>query len=98
MDRITLRVLLAGALTTVAFLPGHPDPEYRLGRGGFPVDLPAVPLRCTAVLIYGILLPVLPVIFVNGASLLLSAFILFRKIRDMLARQRRRLAAGQHRP
>jgi len=96
MDMATVIGSLAGALTTIAFIPQ----VIRTWKTRSARDISLVTyllFSCGVLLwlIYGILLQAMPVILANGVTLLLSASILALKIRDMLLQQQRLRAADQ---
>lgn len=98
MTLIDLIGAIAGALTTLAFIPQ----VVKTWRSGSAEDISLVMflLFTTGVvlwLIYGIALNALPIIIANSITLLLAMTILMLKIRYMVS-QRRRLAETDSRP
>ena len=82
MDAPTLLGLIAGSLTTLAFVP-QVLKTWRT-KSGNDISLGMFLLFSTGVLlwlIYGILIDALPVILANGLTLLLSVAILLLKLR-----------------
>lgn len=82
MDAPTLLGLIAGSLTTLAFVP-QVLKTWRT-KSGNDISLGMFLLFSTGVLlwlIYGILIDALPVILANGLTLLLSLAILLLKLR-----------------
>ena len=82
MDWITLLGLLAGALTTIAFLPQ----VLKTWRTKSTEDISAVMfitfcLGLLLWLIYGLLINSLPIIFANALTLIFSSIILYFKFR-----------------
>ena len=82
MDWITLLGLLAGALTTIAFLPQ----VLKTWRTKSTEDISAVMFItfCLGLflwLIYGLLINSLPIIFANALTLIFSSIILYFKFR-----------------
>jgi MtN3 and saliva related transmembrane protein len=82
MDMITLIGLLAGALTTIAFLPQLT--KTWKSKSAKDISLGMFLTFCTGVLlwlIYGILINALPVILANTVTLILSGAILALKLK-----------------
>ena len=82
MDWITLLGLLAGALTTIAFLPQ----VLKTWRTKSTEDISAIMFItfCLGLflwLIYGLLINSLPIIFANALTLIFSSIILYFKFR-----------------
>lgn len=82
MDWITLLGLLAGALTTIAFLPQ----VLKTWRTKSTEDISAIMfitfcLGLLLWLIYGLLINSLPIIFANALTLIFSSIILYFKFR-----------------
>jgi len=87
---------LAGILTTIAFIP-QVAKTWRTRSAG-DISLWMFLLFSSGVLlwlIYGMLLRAMPIIIANAFTLTLSASILVLKVRDMILRRRRKLAADQ---
>ncbi len=88
MDIVNITGSLAGALTTIAFIPQ----VVRTWKTRSAQDISLfmfLLFSCGVLLwlIYGILLHALPIILANGITLVLSTSILAMKVRDMLTRQ-----------
>jgi MtN3 and saliva related transmembrane protein len=82
MNPITIIGLLAGTLTTIAFLP-QLIKTLKL-KETKDLSLWMYIILCTGVflwLVYGLLIKDLPIIAANGISLVLASIILFYKIR-----------------
>ena len=82
MDTMTMIGLLAGALTTIAFIP-QLTKTWR-SRSAKDISLGMFLIFCTGVLlwlIYGILMGALPIILANTVTLILSTAILVLKIK-----------------
>ncbi len=82
MDLITILGLVAGALTTIAFLPQM----FQIWRTKSATDVSYIMLIIFMSglflwLIYGIILGALPVILANGVSLFFNLIILWLKIK-----------------
>ncbi|MBE9231509.1 MAG: SemiSWEET transporter [Cuspidothrix sp.] len=82
MDLITILGLVAGALTTIAFLPQM----FQIWRTKSAKDVSYIMLIIFMSglflwLIYGIILGALPVILANGVSLFFNLIILWLKIK-----------------
>jgi MtN3 and saliva related transmembrane protein len=82
MDFITILGLVAGALTTIAFLPQM----FQIWRTKSARDVSYVMLIVFMIglflwLIYGIILGALPVILANGVTLFFNLIILWLKIK-----------------
>lgn len=85
----------AGILTTIAFIP-QVSKTWRTGSAQ-DISLLMFLLFSTGValwLTYGLLLHSLPIIIANAITLALSCSILVLKLRDIVRRRRRELAAG----
>jgi MtN3 and saliva related transmembrane protein len=96
MDIVNITGSLAGALTTIAFIPQ----VVRTWKTRSAQDISLfmfLLFSCGVLLwlIYGILLHALPIILANGITLVLSTSILAMKVRDMLTRQRRPRSTDQ---
>jgi MtN3 and saliva related transmembrane protein len=82
MDKITLLGLIAGTLTTAAFLPQLI--KVWKSRSTRDISLPMYVVFCTGILlwlIFGVCTGSLPVIAANAATLLIAITILVLKIR-----------------
>ena len=82
MDVITLSGLVAGTLTTIAFLP-QLTMTWK-SKSAKDVSLGMFLIFCSGValwLIYGILIDALPIILTNTATLILSGAILMLKLK-----------------
>jgi len=82
MDAITIIGLVAGTLTTIAFLP-QLTMTWR-SKSAKDVSLGMFLIFCSGVflwLIYGILIDALPIILTNTATLILSGAILMLKLK-----------------
>ncbi len=82
MDNITFLGLVAGALTTAAFLPQLV--KAWKSRSTKDISLLMYVVTCTGIslwLIYGLCIGSLPVILANAATLLIAMAILILKIR-----------------
>jgi MtN3 and saliva related transmembrane protein len=82
MDVITLIGLVAGTLTTIAFLP-QLTMTWK-SKSAKDVSLGMFLIFCSGValwLIYGILIDALPIILTNTATLILSGAILMLKLK-----------------
>lgn len=82
MDTMTMIGLLAGALTTIAFIP-QLTKTWR-SRSAKDISLGMFLIFCTGVLlwlIYGILMGALPIILANTVTLILSTAILVLKLK-----------------
>jgi MtN3 and saliva related transmembrane protein len=82
MDVITIVGLVAGTLTTIAFLP-QLTMTWR-SKSAKDVSLGMFLIFCSGVflwLIYGILIDALPIILTNTATLILSGAILMLKLK-----------------
>jgi len=82
MDMITIIGLVAGTLTTIAFLP-QLTMTWR-SKSAKDVSLGMFLIFCSGValwLIYGILIDALPIILTNTATLILSGAILMLKLK-----------------
>jgi len=93
MDITTITGLLAGSLTTLAFVP-QVLRTWKT-RSARDISLATYLMFSCGVLlwlVYGFMLHALPVILANGITLLLSGTILVLKIHDLLATQRRQAA------
>lgn len=96
MDMTNLIGMLAGGLTTIAFIP-QVAITWKTGSAR-DISLFTYLLFSSGLLLwllYGIQLHALPIILSNGITLLLSISILALKIRDMLVNRRRLRAADQ---
>jgi MtN3 and saliva related transmembrane protein len=82
MDTITMIGLLAGTLTTIAFLP-QLTKTWR-SKSAKDISLGMFLIFCSGVflwLIYGILIDALPIILANTVTLILSSAILILKLK-----------------
>lgn len=82
MDSITIIGLVAGTLTTIAFLP-QLTMTWK-SKSAKDVSLGMFLIFCSGValwLIYGILIDALPIILTNTATLILSGAILMLKLK-----------------
>ncbi|HKN87735.1 MAG TPA: SemiSWEET transporter [Nitrospiraceae bacterium] len=82
MDAITIIGLVAGTLTTIAFLP-QLTMTWK-SKSAKDVSLGMFLIFCSGVLlwlIYGILIDALPIILTNTATLILSGAILMLKLK-----------------
>lgn len=87
---------LAGILTTIAFIP-QVIKTWKT-RSARDISLWMFLLFSTGVLlwlIYGLSLHAMPIILANGITLALSTSILLMKAKDLIADQRRKIAADQ---
>jgi MtN3 and saliva related transmembrane protein len=94
MDLTTFIGSLAGVLTTIAFIP-QVVKTWR-SRSAADISLWMFLLFSSGVLlwlIYGIMLRATPIIIANAITLSLSVSILVLKIRHLVTRRRRKLAA-----
>ena len=82
MDTITMIGLVAGTLTTIAFVP-QLTKTWR-SRSAKDISLGMFLIFCSGVflwLVYGILMEALPIILANAVTLILSSAILMLKLR-----------------
>ena len=82
MDVATLVGLVAGMLTTIAFLP-QVRQSWRT-KSTKDISLPMILTFCTGVLlwlIYGLMIRSLPVILANGVTIVLAGAILVMKLK-----------------
>ncbi len=82
MDNVTLLGLVAGTLTTIAFVPQFL--KTWKSKSAQDVSLGMLVIFCTGVflwLLYGIFLGALPIILANAVTLVLTGAILFLKVR-----------------
>lgn len=96
MTLVDLLGTTAGIFTTIAFLPQ----VIKTWRSGSAEDISLVMflLFSTGVLlwlVYGIALHAFPIIIANGITLILALMVLFLKLRYILVKKRRFLAADQ---